>query len=237
MKTGGSLLLHQIIYKGGPLLWPCITILSCSSFRPPMLTPMHEAVCPYHILLQLHQLLQKSYSYLNRCLRVLWRLHKIALGPEGIPSFLKLFILFCQDGQERLRKMTRLWDQSSIGNGSYQPKTFIPPPGRDYILEEKHASHPGISHMKTLSHSFVWWPGLDENIESFVKNCSKCQVHCPSPPAAPSLPWRWPACPWFRLHLDFAGPFMDNMFLIVIDAYSKWLEVKVMKSTTSTAII
>ena len=27
------------------------------------------------------------------------------------------------------------------------------------------------------------------------------------------------------------------MFLIVIDAYSKWLEVKVMKSTTSTAII
>ena len=91
--------------------------------------------------------------------------------------------------------------------------------------------------MKMLSRSFVWWPGLDENIESFVKNCSKCQVHCPSPPAVPCLPWRWPAYHWFRLYLDFTGPLMDNMFLIVIDAYSKWLEVKVMKSTISTAII
>ena len=88
---------------------------------------------------------------------------------------------------------------------------IIPPPGCDYILEELHASHPGISHMKTLCHSFVWWPGLDEDIESFVKNCSKCQVHCPSPPAAPSSPWRWPARPWFRLHLDFAGSFMESL--------------------------
>ena len=106
---------------------------------------------------------------------------------------------------------------------------------RDYILEELHASHPGISHMKTLSHSFVWWPGwgywiicqelLKVSSTSFESTrCSKFTLKVASSPLV-------------KLHLGFAGPFMDNMFLIVIDAYSKWLEVKVMKSTTSTPII
>ena len=88
----------------------------------------------------------------------------------------------------------RKWELSTQdGVVLWGSRIIIPPPGRDYILDELHALHPGISHMKTLSCSFVWWPGLDEDIESFVKNCSKCQVHHPSPPAAPSLPWRWPA--------------------------------------------
>ena len=26
---------------------------------------------------------------------------------------------------------------------------------------------------------------------------------------------------WERVHIDFAGPFMNDMFLIVVDAYSK----------------
>ena len=31
--------------------------------------------------------------------------------------------------------------------------------------------------------------------------------------------------PWCRLHLDFLGPFLGATFLIVVDAYSKWLKV------------
>ncbi|CAC5359621.1 unnamed protein product [Mytilus coruscus] len=43
--------------------------------------------------------------------------------------------------------------------------------------------------------------------------------------------------PWKRIHIDFAGPFLDQMFLIIIDAHSKWPEVIPMKSTTSTQTI
>ena len=49
--------------------------------------------------------------------------------------------------------------------------------------------------------------------------------------------WNWPTGPWKRLHIDYAGPFQGNMFLVIIDSYSKWLEVVPMKSTTSTATI
>ena len=42
--------------------------------------------------------------------------------------------------------------------------------------------------------------------------------------------------PWQQVHIDFAGPFMGKMFLIV-DSHSKWLEVEVMSSITSEAAI
>lgn len=32
----------------------------------------------------------------------------------------------------------------------------------------------------------------------------------------------WEKHPWHRLHEDFAGPFLGNMYLLV-DAYSRWL--------------
>ena len=116
-------------------------------------------------------------------------------------------------------------------------RVIVPPAGRNNILQELHTCHPGIGDMKTLARMFVWWPCMDSDIDTFVKHCSLCQSHRPSPPSAPIHPWTWPSRPWSRLHLDFAGPFMGHMFLIVIDAYSKWLEVCVMSTTTSTAII
>ena len=59
----------------------------------------------------------------------------------------------------------------------------------------------------------------------------------PSPPAAPLHPWEWPAELWSRLHLDFAGPFLKGMFLVLVDAHSKWLEVRPMSSITSSQTI
>ena len=33
--------------------------------------------------------------------------------------------------------------------------------------------------------------------------------------------------------LDFAGPFMGHMFMVLVDAHSKWLEVHIMHSITA----
>jgi len=43
--------------------------------------------------------------------------------------------------------------------------------------------------------------------------------------------------PWQRVHIDFAGPFMGKMFLIVVDSHSKWIEVEMMSNITSEATI
>jgi len=53
------------------------------------------------------------------------------------------------------------------------------------------------------------------------------------PPHSPVNPWPYPAGPWERIHVDFTGPFMGSMFIVVVDAYSEWLEVICMASTTA----
>ena len=43
----------------------------------------------------------------------------------------------------------------------------------------------------------------------------------------------FPALPWQRLHVDFAGPDKGMMLKVVIDAHSKWPEIFMMANTTA----
>ena len=57
------------------------------------------------------------------------------------------------------------------------------------------------------------------------------------PPEAPLHPWEWPEHPWHRLHMDYAGPLLGHMFLIVIDAHSKWIDVMPVSAANATQTI
>ncbi|XP_075534932.1 uncharacterized protein LOC142570433 [Dermacentor variabilis] len=103
--------------------------------------------------------------------------------------------------------------------------------------EELHEGHPGIVRSKALARSYVWWPCIEADLERMVQSCAKCQEQRSAPGKAPLHPWSWPTAPWQRIHIHFAGPFQQSMFLIVVDAHSKWPEVFVMPSTTTEATI
>ena len=83
-------------------------------------------------------------------------------------------------------------------------RVIVPPSGRNEVLNELHEAHPGISRMKALARMYVWWPGLDKDIEESVRLCRECQVNQASPPVAPLHPWQWPSQPWSRLHTEYA---------------------------------
>ena len=116
-------------------------------------------------------------------------------------------------------------------------RVIVPPTLREAVLSLLHGGHPGIVRMKSLVCMFIWWPGLDQKIEELVRSCITCQSHRGSPPSAPLQPWIWPSLPWSRLHMDYAGSFMGHLFLVIMDAHSKWIEAYPMPSTTSTATI
>ena len=44
-----------------------------------------------------------------------------------------------------------------------------------WILHELHDTHPGISRMKSLARSYMWWPNMDQCLENEVKTCDVCQ--------------------------------------------------------------
>ena len=116
-------------------------------------------------------------------------------------------------------------------------RVVIPPPGRSLVMKQLHDTHPGISRMKSLAHSYIWWPGLDAEITSTVQQCDLCQLHRPSPSKAPLHPWEWPTKPWARLHIDHAGSFHGKLFLIIVDAHSKWIDVQIVNSTSAESTI
>ena len=91
--------------------------------------------------------------------------------------------------------------------------------------------------MKALARSYVWWLNINGRLEELAKACSGCQQNQKMPNKAPLHPWEWATAPWQRIHIDYAGPFQNSMFLVVVDAHSKWPEVIPVSCITSSSTI
>ncbi|KAL0151789.1 hypothetical protein M9458_052940 [Cirrhinus mrigala] len=120
-----------------------------------------------------------------------------------------------------VRKDQLSTDQGCILWGS---RVIIPPKYRERLLSELHEGHPGIVRMKALARGYLWWPGLDQDIQDLVSKCTPCELGRNQPPSAPLYPWSWATTPWERIHIDYAE--IDKQhFLLIVDAHSKWVEI------------
>lgn len=108
---------------------------------------------------------------------------------------------------------------------------------RRQVLQDLHIGHQGMAKMKALARNQVWWPELEQQIEQLVKSCSECVQVKSTPPKAYLHPWSWPTRAWSRIHIDFIGPFMEKMYLVIVDGFSKWPEVWEMNTTTTSKTI
>ena len=82
-------------------------------------------------------------------------------------------------------------------------RLVIPLKLQGHLLDELHECHPGMCRMKALARSFVWWPGIDQNIEDRVNFCEDCVSAQSTPKSVPLLFWPWATEPWQRIHVDF----------------------------------
>ncbi|XP_043063527.1 uncharacterized protein K02A2.6-like [Drosophila ficusphila] len=115
-------------------------------------------------------------------------------------------------------------------------RVVIPASLRAHILKLLHEGHWGIVRMKQLARQHVWWPTIDEDIKSLAQSCSICKCNNPAPPREYQS---WPAATtaWERIHIDFAGPIFDAMWLICVDAFSQFPFVIQMSSTKTANTI
>lgn len=72
------------------------------------------------------------------------------------------------------------------------------------VLNLLHEQHPGVSRMKILARSYVWWPGLEQAIDDTVATCNICQVTRNAEPRIPLQQWPMTTIRWQRVHLDYA---------------------------------
>jgi hypothetical protein len=79
--------------------------------------------------------------------------------------------------------------------------------------------------------------GIDKDIEQLSKTCQSCTAVKINPAKVPVRPWDEPNRNWGRKHIDYAGPFQDYYFFIVVDAKSRWTDIKICRNppiSTST---
>ena len=71
-------------------------------------------------------------------------------------------------------------------------RVVVPHKLRNQILHELHEGHIGIVKMKGLARSYVWWRGIDQDIESLANKCQGYQKVQFEAPTVPLHPWEWP---------------------------------------------
>ena len=115
-------------------------------------------------------------------------------------------------------------------------RVVIPETIQKRILKDFHTSHTGKNRMKSLIRSYVYCPKMGLDISNMVDACKGCALAAKVPPIT-YKPRPKTNQPWSRIHVDFAGPMEDIYYLIVVDSYTKWLEVlRCKRPTTGVAI-
>lgn len=106
-----------------------------------------------------------------------------------------------------------------------------------------HETHPGITRTKARLRELFWWPRMDKQVESAVKNCHICLEADKSAKTSPVplQPVEWPERPWQKLGLDIVGPLehapRNSRFAVtLVDYHSKWPEVYFCSEVTTSTV-
>lgn len=117
-------------------------------------------------------------------------------------------------------------------------RIVIPEVLRKRTLDLAHEGHPGMTIMKQRLRAKVWWPKLDMQVEHYVKNCRGCMLVAAPPAPEPMKRKELPSGPWQHLAIDFLGPLPSGHYLfVVVDYFSRYIEVEIMKKTDTTETI
>ncbi|CAK9296501.1 unnamed protein product [Gordionus sp. m RMFG-2023] len=106
---------------------------------------------------------------------------------------------------------------------------------RKEIIPELHKGHLGAGKTKLLARDYLWWPGLNAEIDQEVRNCDTCNKYADNPHNVQN-PWETAVKVFERVHIDFAQ-FESSNFLVCVDALSKFPIIRRMRDITTESTI
>ena len=151
---------------------------------------------------------------------------------------------FCKEGwpsshelSGELCRYVTVKNHLSIANNLllYGNRIIVPHSMRDEILGKVHAGHQGIQRCRLRLATSVWWPGAMKEVEQMVKSCPVCMKN-KTPHTEPLLQPALPSHPWEKVAADLFQ-LKGKPYLVVVDYYSKYVEVQSLSLTTSAAVV
>ena len=142
------------------------------------------------------------------------------------------------DVPDDMKELFNVRSQLSVSDGllMYADIIVVPTSVRSEMLDRVHQGHQGITKCLERIKISVWWPEITKDVKRIVAACEHCQTFKPSQPKEPLLTTPLPSRPWEKLGIDLCLYGGQN-YLVMVDYYSRWIEVLHVKSTTTAACV
>ena len=98
-------------------------------------------------------------------------------------------------------------------------RLVIPKALRPDILKQLHAAHLRAEKRKQRARMLVYWPGLNADIEGYVRSCQICSRNMTSNQKEPMINHAILALPWLKVTSDLFT-LNSNDYLMTVDYYS-----------------
>lgn len=118
----------------------------------------------------------------------------------------------------------------------YNNRILIPKQLRQEMLMIVHSGHAGVVKCKKRARKVLFWPGMSQDIQHFVLSCKSCEKFRPSNPKQSLMSHDIPDLPFHKIGMDICH-FAGKDYLVVVDYYSKWIEVNSLKNKTADNVI
>ena len=106
------------------------------------------------------------------------------------------------------------------------------------LPDKIHVGHQGITKCLEGARVSARWPGITRDITHVFDACDRCQVHRPSQHREPLISTPLPTGPWQREVVDLcSSQGKDYKVVVVIDYYSRWIDILHPRNTISAAYI
>ena len=115
-------------------------------------------------------------------------------------------------------------------------KVLIPETLKQKYLMQIHQGHQGIEACRSRAREFVFWINLNNDLKELVEKCDICQSQQNSTAVIQKYVSEVPPHPWHTLGSDLFY-FQRIDFLVVVDYLSKYLIVRKIPNSTSSAVI
>ena len=135
----------------------------------------------------------------------------------------------------RIPSYKKLFQEFTVIDGMImrENRVVIPESLQANVVGLSHEPHMGIDKTVNLLRETCWFPKMHKMVKEYVNSCLPCASALPNTRPVPLKPQLLPNGPWEKLRADFKGPIGGKYYLhVLVDQYSKYPEVDIVKSTS-----
>ena len=115
-------------------------------------------------------------------------------------------------------------------------KVLIPKTLKQKYVRQIHQGHQGIEACRSRAREFVFWVNINEDLKELIEKCDLCQSQQNSTSIIQKYISEVPPHPWHTVGSDLFY-FRRIDFLVIVDYFSKYLIMRKITNSTSSAII